>query len=127
MKFSERRLIQRIVSVISISYKSSYLFSRLSCQSNAHISTGAADGTLTHQLENVTLLTEALVKQLHTNDSGSEVTAVSAEVEGEEQLFSAGIVVVACGSINSMDSSTQQVLPFGLYPRSIQRLAMSLA
>ncbi|MGC1307808.1 MAG: GMC family oxidoreductase [Phormidesmis sp.] len=51
--------------------------------------------------ENVTLLTGALVKQLHTSESGRQITAVSAEVNGEEQLFSAGVVVVSCGAINS--------------------------
>ena len=75
------------------------------------------------QLENVTLLTKALVKQLHTSDSGSEITAVSAEVKGEEQLFSAGIVVVACGSINSaalLLRSANDRHPTGLANRSDQ-------
>lgn len=51
--------------------------------------------------ENVTLLTGALVTQLHTSDSGETITAITAEVNGEEQLFSADIVVVSCGAINS--------------------------
>ncbi|MGB3135807.1 MAG: GMC family oxidoreductase, partial [Nodosilinea sp.] len=53
------------------------------------------------KLENVTLLTGATVKQLHTSPSGREITAVRTEVNGKEQLFSADIVVVACGAINS--------------------------
>lgn len=51
--------------------------------------------------DNVTLLTEAKVLRLHTSASGREVTAVEAEVQGEPQLFSGSIVVVACGAINS--------------------------
>ncbi|WP_432813104.1 GMC oxidoreductase [Pantanalinema sp. GBBB05] len=50
---------------------------------------------------NVTLLTEAKVKRLHTSASGREVTAVEVELHGETQLFSSDIVVVACGAINS--------------------------
>ena len=53
------------------------------------------------QYDNVTLLTEAKVRRLHTNDPGREVTAVEAEINGEVQHFSADIVVVACGAINS--------------------------
>ena len=52
-------------------------------------------------LENVTLLTGAMVKRLHTDESGREIAAVSAEIAGEEQLFSADIVVISCGSVNS--------------------------
>lgn len=50
---------------------------------------------------NVTLITEAKVLCLHTSASGREVTAVEAEIAGDRQLFSADIVVVACGAINS--------------------------
>jgi choline dehydrogenase-like flavoprotein len=52
-------------------------------------------------LENVTLLTEAKVDRLLTSPSGREVTAVEATISGERVLFTADIVVVACGSINS--------------------------
>ena len=75
------------------------------------------------EFDNVTLLTGALVKQLHTDDAGREVTAVSAEVSGEEQLFSADIVVVACGSINStalLLRSANEQHPHGLANRSDQ-------
>ncbi|MEB3218669.1 MAG: GMC family oxidoreductase [Nostocales cyanobacterium 94392] len=51
--------------------------------------------------DNVTLITEAKVKRLHTSPSGGEVTAVEAEINGEIHLFSSDIVVVSCGAINS--------------------------
>lgn len=51
--------------------------------------------------ENVTLLTETLVKQLHTDESGRKITGVSTEHHGEEQTFSADIVVISCGAVNS--------------------------
>ncbi len=50
---------------------------------------------------NVRLLTEAKVNKLHTSDSGREITGVEAEVEGETQIFSGDVVVVACGAVNS--------------------------
>ncbi len=50
---------------------------------------------------NVTLVTEAKVLQLHTSASGWEVTGVVADVKGERRVFSADIVVVACGAVNS--------------------------
>lgn len=51
--------------------------------------------------ENVTLLTSAMATRLHTDESGRQVTAVSVQRNGEEHLFSADIVVLSCGSINS--------------------------
>lgn len=50
---------------------------------------------------NLTLLTNAKVLKLHTSASGREVTAVETEINGEVHNFSADIVVVACGAINS--------------------------
>lgn len=50
---------------------------------------------------NVTLLTEAKVVKLHTSESGREITAVEAEVQGERQMFSADIVALSCGAVNS--------------------------
>jgi len=50
---------------------------------------------------NLTLLTKAKVLKLHTSESGREVTAVETDVNGELHHFSADIVVVACGAINS--------------------------
>jgi choline dehydrogenase-like flavoprotein len=74
-------------------------------------------------LDNVTLLTGARVTQLHTDEAGREVTAVAAEVAGEQQLFSADIVVVACGTINSaalLLRSANDQHPNGLANRSDQ-------
>ncbi len=51
--------------------------------------------------DNLTLLTEAKVARLHTSPSGREVTAVEVEVQGETKMFSADIVAIACGAINS--------------------------
>jgi choline dehydrogenase-like flavoprotein len=50
---------------------------------------------------NVTLVTEAKVLRLHTSASGSEIAGVVAEVKGEQLMFSADVVVVACGAVNS--------------------------
>lgn len=50
---------------------------------------------------NVTLVTEAKVLRLETSISGREVTGVVAEIEGNCRTFSADIVVVACGAVNS--------------------------
>jgi choline dehydrogenase-like flavoprotein len=50
---------------------------------------------------NVTLLTEAKVLRLHTSASGREVTQVEAQVAGQMAFFSADIVVISCGAINS--------------------------
>ncbi|AKG24376.1 GMC oxidoreductase [Calothrix sp. 336/3] len=53
------------------------------------------------QYDNVTLITEAKVKLLHTNPSGREIIAVEAEINRETHIFSSDIVVVSCGAINS--------------------------
>lgn len=50
---------------------------------------------------NVTLLTNTLVKRLDTSPSGGEITRVIAERDGNVENYSADIVVVACGAINS--------------------------
>lgn len=53
------------------------------------------------QYDNVTLLTESYVERLNTNASGTEVKEVIVK-NGEETLtFTADIIVVACGAINS--------------------------
>lgn len=52
-------------------------------------------------LENVTLLTNANVLKLHTSASGKEVTGVEVEIDNQIQLFTADIVVVAGGAVNS--------------------------
>ena len=50
---------------------------------------------------NVTLLTNALVKRLETEPSGKTVTGVVVEHNGSLETFSADLVVVSCGAINS--------------------------
>jgi choline dehydrogenase-like flavoprotein len=57
------------------------------------------DPALLH--ENVRLVTNAKVTRLHTNASGRTVTRVSVEREGRNEDYSADVVVVACGAINS--------------------------
>ena len=51
--------------------------------------------------DNVTLLTRARVDRLETSASGREVIAVHATRDGRPERFTAAIVVVACGAINS--------------------------
>jgi choline dehydrogenase-like flavoprotein len=53
------------------------------------------------ELPNVTLLTEALVTRLDTSSSGREVTTVRVKRGGIEESYSADIVVVSAGAINS--------------------------
>ncbi len=50
---------------------------------------------------NVSLLTGAYVSRLETSPSGREVTKVHVERQGAEEIYSADLVVVACGAINS--------------------------
>ena len=50
---------------------------------------------------NVTLLTGALVKRLETGPSGREVRQVVVKRNGNLEMYSADIVVVSCGAINS--------------------------
>jgi choline dehydrogenase-like flavoprotein len=50
---------------------------------------------------NVTLLTDAYVSHLDTSASGREVTTVHVERHGVERVYSADIVVVSCGAVNS--------------------------
>jgi choline dehydrogenase-like flavoprotein len=50
---------------------------------------------------NVTLLTNAKVTRLHTNGTGREVTKLSVERDGVSEEYSADVVVVSCGAINS--------------------------
>ncbi|OUL33329.1 dehydrogenase [Nostoc sp. T09] len=53
------------------------------------------------QNANVTLITDAFVQRLETNASGREVTKIHVERNGILEEYSAAIVVVACGAINS--------------------------
>jgi choline dehydrogenase-like flavoprotein len=50
---------------------------------------------------NVTLLTGAYVSRLETSASGGEVTRVIVERQGTKEVYSADVVVVSCGAINS--------------------------
>ncbi len=50
---------------------------------------------------NVTLLTNAFVSRLETNGSGREVSAVHVRRNGTPETFSASVVVVSAGAINS--------------------------
>jgi choline dehydrogenase-like flavoprotein len=57
------------------------------------------DPALKHS--NVSMLTEAYVTRLETNASGREVTQVHVERNGARETYSANVVVVSCGAINS--------------------------
>jgi choline dehydrogenase-like flavoprotein len=50
---------------------------------------------------NVTLLTQALVQCLETDPSGRNVNKVVVERNGSTETFSADIIVISCGAINS--------------------------
>ncbi|HZO89645.1 MAG TPA: GMC family oxidoreductase [Chthonomonadaceae bacterium] len=50
---------------------------------------------------NVTLLTRTRVQRLDTDATGHTVTGVQVERDGEQMTFSADIVAVSCGAINS--------------------------
>ena len=50
---------------------------------------------------NVTLLTKAYVERLETSPSGGEVTKVIVQRDGAREEYSADIVVLSCGAINS--------------------------
>jgi choline dehydrogenase-like flavoprotein len=66
---------------------------------------------------NVTLLTNALVTRLDTGASGRQVTTVHVERDGAKEMYSAGIVVVSAGAINSASlllRSTSDRHPRGL-------------
>jgi choline dehydrogenase-like flavoprotein len=51
--------------------------------------------------DNVTLVRNAEVLRLETDDSGRTVTSVVANVDGAEQRFAADVVVVSAGAVNS--------------------------
>jgi len=53
------------------------------------------------QHPNVRLVTRAYVRRLETSPSGREVTKVHVERDGAREEYTAGIVVVACGAVNS--------------------------
>ncbi len=51
--------------------------------------------------KNVKLIKNALVTKLITNEQGNEVKQVQVEIDGQMEVFSADIVIVAGGAINS--------------------------
>jgi len=53
------------------------------------------------EFPNVTLITNALVSKLNTDESGKKVTEVVAEIDGRQEIFKGKIVVVSCGAANS--------------------------
>ncbi|MEN9767243.1 GMC oxidoreductase [Vulcanococcus sp.] len=53
------------------------------------------------QAPSVTVRERVQVRRLHVNPSGSEVRAVEAEIDGHAWLFSADLVVLAAGAINT--------------------------
>jgi choline dehydrogenase-like flavoprotein len=53
------------------------------------------------QHENVSLITDAQVMRLETNEAGTEVSKVIAKRNGKLEEYSADIVVVSCGAVNS--------------------------
>ena len=57
------------------------------------------DPALAHP--NVTLLTGAYVERLETSDSGREVTRIVVRRDGRHEVYSADIVVLSAGAINS--------------------------
>lgn len=50
---------------------------------------------------NVTLMTNSMVTKLETDSSGRKVSSVVVEREGETERFSASLIVVSAGAINS--------------------------
>jgi choline dehydrogenase-like flavoprotein len=69
----------------------------LSAKSDAQVC--AVDPALKHS--NVTLLTNAKVEQLLTDSTGREVTKVRVRRGDDVEEYSANVVVVSCGAINS--------------------------
>jgi choline dehydrogenase-like flavoprotein len=70
---------------------------------------------------NVTLLTHAYVSRLETSASGREVTGVVVERDGKEERYSADVVVLSAGAINSaalLLRSANHKHPRGLANRS---------
>ncbi|MDX2303700.1 MAG: GMC family oxidoreductase [Microscillaceae bacterium] len=53
------------------------------------------------QYPNVTLLTDCYVEKLETNATGNEISGVVVKRNGTQEVYTAHVVVVACGAINS--------------------------
>ena len=56
---------------------------------------------LARQDPNICVRERARVRRLHVNPSGTEVRGVEAEIDGNQWLFSADVVVLAAGAINT--------------------------
>jgi choline dehydrogenase-like flavoprotein len=73
------------------------------------------------QHPNVTMVTQAMVQRLETDPSGRQVTTVHVERDGEPERYTADIVVLSCGAINSaalLLRSASDQHPRGLANRS---------
>ncbi len=67
--------------------------------------------------KNLTMLTHAYVEKLETSADGRKIEKVTALVKGERISFTATIVIVACGAVNSaalMLRSANKMHPHGL-------------
>jgi choline dehydrogenase-like flavoprotein len=69
----------------------------LEAKADAHVC--AVRPALRH--DNVTLLTNARVERLETDEGGMEVTSVVVDRDGVPERYRAGVVVVSCGAVNS--------------------------
>jgi choline dehydrogenase-like flavoprotein len=69
----------------------------LEAKADAHVC--AVRPALRH--DNVTLLTNARVERLETDDRGSTVTSVVVDRDGVPERYRANLVVVSCGAVNS--------------------------
>lgn len=66
-------------------------------KSDAHVC--AIEPALAHS--NVTILTNAYVSRLETDKTGREITRVNVERNGAKEVYSANVIVVSAGAINS--------------------------
>ena len=71
------------------------------CTVNAKADAQVCGVDVALEYPNVTLLTGAYVPRMETSASGREVSRVIVEREGQREVYSAEVVVVACGAINS--------------------------
>ena len=69
----------------------------MNAKADAHVV--CVEPALAH--ENVTLLANANVTSLETSPEGHSVTSVNVEREGRQQTYSADLVVLSCGAVNS--------------------------
>jgi choline dehydrogenase-like flavoprotein len=96
---------------------------RLPVSRARQVGCGGARGPPALEHPNVTLLRNARAVALHTNPSGSAVTEVAVDRDGERETYSADIVVVSCGAANSAQlllASATERHPNGLSNRSDQ-------